>query len=116
MRRNNAQTSNFYCTKCGKLGIPIMRPGNKYREAGHLKRLYCLNCHEETNHCEIRPFGQYTYEDFCEEFELGRFVDGQRVPVSDLLSCSKVTCPYNRNGKCWNSNHSYDCPHRPEGV
>ncbi len=115
MKNNNSQTSNFYCTKCGKLGIPIMRLGNKYREGGHLKKLYCLYCKEETNHCEIRPVGQYTYEDFKEEFDLGRFVDGQRIPVADLLQCSKTDCHYNISGRCWNSNHSFKCKHRPEG-
>lgn len=114
MRANKAKTSEFYCTKCGQKGIPIMRPDNKCREPGHLKKLYCLHCGEVTNHCEIRPIGHYTYDDFKEEFNLGRFVDGQRIPVADLMLCSKLDCPYNRGGRCWNSNHSYKCGHRPE--
>jgi hypothetical protein len=48
------------------------------------------------------------------EFELGRFVDGKKMPVKDLMSCSKNDCKYNRHGHCWNSNYSYDCPYRPK--
>ena len=40
-------TSEFYCTKCGKKGIPIARKLGSQREAGHLKRLYCPFCREE---------------------------------------------------------------------
>ena len=105
--------SDFYCTVCAKKGIPIIRKPSQQREAGHLKKLFCLNCQKETNHVEIRPFGSYTLEDFQEEYELGRFVDGNRIPIAELLSCSKVECKYNKNGKCWNSNYSYDCKHRP---
>lgn len=106
--------SDFYCTCCGKQGIPIARKIGKQREAGHLKKLFCLNCQKETNHVEIRPFGSYQYEDFKEEYDLGRFIDGNRIPVADLMSCSKIDCTYNRHGKCWNSNYSYECPYRPK--
>lgn len=106
--------SDFYCTKCGNKGIMVARPNSHYREGGHLKKLYCLTCKEETNHCEIRPFGKYTVEDFREEFELGRFVDGQRIPANELIKCSKSDCPYNRDGRCWNSNNSYDCGFKPK--
>ena len=66
-------TSEFYCTKCGRRGIPIARRIGSQREGGHLKKLYCLYCKEEVNHVEVRPFGDYNYEDFLEEFNLGRF-------------------------------------------
>ncbi len=108
----NCTVSEFYCTKCAKRGIPIMRKPGKQKEPGHLKKLFCLNCGEEVNHVEIKPFGGYTYEDFKEEYDLGRFINGERVPVAELMKCSKVTCDYNKNGKCWNSNYSYHCPHR----
>lgn len=75
-----------------------------------------MYCGEEVNHVEIRPFGSYKYEDFKQEFELGRFTkDGLRKPISELYSCSNIECKYNVNGKCWNSNNSYNCGHRPEG-
>ena len=104
--------SRFFCTKCGAEGMPIMRPKSRQREAGHLKKLYCLFCKEETNHAEVRSIGGYTYEDFLEEFEAGRFVEGQREETKDLLDCSQESCPFNKNGRCWNSNYSYDCGHR----
>lgn len=113
-RTNGAMTSDFYCTCCGRKGIPIARKNGKFREAGHLKSLYCIYCKKEVNHCEIRPIGCYTYDDFKQEYELGRFVDGNRKPVTELISCSKEDCKYNIEGKCWNDNHSFKCGHRVE--
>lgn len=107
--------SDFYCTKCGKKGMPIPRKIGAQRQGGHLKRLFCLNCQEEVNHVEVRPFGAYQYEDFKQEFELGRFdKDGQRIPLDELLDCSNRNCKYNINGKCWNGNEQYNCNHRIE--
>lgn len=110
--RKSSTTSDFYCTKCGNKGIPIARKIGSQREAGHLKKLYCMYCKEEVNHAEVRPFGSYNYEDFKLEFDLGRFVDGNKIPIQDLLSCSNTECKYNVNGKCWNSKEDYDCGHR----
>lgn len=105
----NITTSDFYCTKCGRKGIPLARKQGQQREPGHLKRLYCLACEEETNHAEVRGIGSaYTKEDFMLEFALGRFVDGNRYPIAELMIC-KEKCPYNINGRCWNSTHSHDC-------
>lgn len=72
--------SEFYCTQCGNRGIPVHRRKGKFREAGHLKKLFCLYCGKEQNHVEIRPMiGEYTYEDFRIEFENGNFTpEGQR--------------------------------------
>lgn len=105
-------TSEFYCTKCGRRGIPIARKKGQQREPGHLKRLFCLYCQEEVNHAEIRPYGSYNYEDFKEEYELGRYFEGNKIHVMNLMSCSKSDCEYNRHGKCWNSNYSFECPYR----
>lgn len=110
---NRAPESKFYCTKCGKEGIPIARKKGQERKSGHLKKLYCLFCGEEVNHVEIKMYGDYTYEDFLEEFQSGRFKDGNRENVQDLLNCSKNDCPYNKNGKCWNSNNSAHCKYKP---
>ena len=101
--------SRFFCTQCGKEGVPIMRKNGQLREPGHLKKLYCIFCKQETNHAEIREIGGYTEEDFRKEFELGRFVNGQR---EDLSECSNHRCPFNQNGKCWNSKKDNDCGHR----
>jgi hypothetical protein len=105
--------SDFYCTCCGRRGIPVARPQGGKREAGHLKNLFCLYCKREENHVEIRPYGSYTYNDFKEEFEAGRFYEGKRIPVKDLTQCSNSECEYNKHGRCWNSNYSFDCGHRP---
>ena len=69
MAKNKTVVKNdFYCVECGNRGIPAARTTRHQREAGHLKRMYCLHCKKETNHAEIRPFGNYRYEDFQEEF------------------------------------------------
>lgn len=104
--------SDFYCTQCGKKGIPIPRKNGNQRERGHLKKIFCIYCNEEVNHVEIRPFGSYTLEDFEEEFKLGRFVNGKREAITDLTICSKTDCEYNKNGRCWNSDNSAQCSHK----
>lgn len=77
--RNLISDNNFYCVKCGNKGIPIIRKKGQEREAGHLKKLYCLKCKDETNHAECKPFSHYDYPDFLYEFENGNFTeDGLR--------------------------------------
>lgn len=71
-----AQRSRFFCTRCGKEGIPIPRMQGQERKAGHLKKLYCIYCREELNHAEIKEEG-YTYQDFMEDFENGVFLNQQ---------------------------------------
>lgn len=70
--------SNFYCTQCGNKGIPVIRRIGREKEPGHLKKLFCLCCNQETNHVEIRPAGKYTLEDFWIEFNYGNFKNGTR--------------------------------------
>lgn len=111
---SKVMTSDFYCTKCGRKGIPIARTANSQREPGHLKKLFCLCCGEEINHAEVRQFGKYTYEDFMEEYVLGRFVNGERVPIQELTICTKKDCTYIRNGRCWNANKTHHCQYRRE--
>lgn len=77
--RNFSLDNDFYCVKCGNKGIPIARKKGQEREAGHLKKLYCLKCKDETNHVECKPFSHYEYTDFLDEFENGNFTeDGLR--------------------------------------
>lgn len=104
-------SSEFYCTQCGKKGIDIIRKSCHYKKSGHLKKLYCIHCKQQVNHVEIREKGEYKLEDFLAEFELGRFVDGQRVEGKDLKNCNQI-CPYNQSGKCWNANNSFKCQRR----
>ena len=72
---NNITPSRFFCTNCGKEGIPISRPRAHQRELGHLKNLYCIYCKDTYNHVEIGNNRNYTYEDFKEDFEAGVFLD-----------------------------------------
>lgn len=66
--------SEMYCTCCGKKGLNIPRKNGHYREAGHLKKLYCIYCQKECNHVEIRPFfTDYNLEDFKLEMQYGNF-------------------------------------------
>ena len=106
--------SRFFCTKCGNEGIPILRKKGQLRSKGHLKKLYCPYCKEEVNHVEIREIDEYSEDDFQQEYELGRFVNGKKISIDKLLSCTCETCPYNIEGKCWNSNYSNNCGHRIE--
>ena len=113
MAKNKASiTSEFYCTECGSKGIPIARKIGTKKEPGHLKKIYCLKCKKETNHAEVRPYGSYDYEDFLEEYSLGRFFEGKKIHVMNLMSCSNNDCLCNKHGKCWNSNYSFQCFHR----
>ena len=79
--------SDFYCTKCGKKGLPVIRKIGKEKEPGHLKKLYCLYCNEEVNMVEIKPNGKYTLEDFEIEFKGGNFIEGNRQkPYKQFIS------------------------------
>lgn len=72
--------SRFYCVHCGKEGIPIIRKNSKFKKAGHLKKLWCLNCQKETNHAEVKEFTHYDKECFDLEFNYGNFdKDGNRI-------------------------------------
>ena len=81
MAKNKTVVKNdFYCVECGNRGIPAARTTRHQREAGHLKRMYCMNCHKETNMVEIKPYGDnYNLDLFLVEYKLGNFKEGQRV-------------------------------------
>ena len=83
-KMNSGIISDFYCTKCGNKGIPIWRKKGAKREAGHLKKLFCLNCGEEKNCVECNEY--YTYEDFLFEFENNNFDEtGKRIYTINQL-------------------------------
>ena len=83
MGKNVISISDFYCTQCGNLGMPIVRTTKHAREPGHLKKLYCNHCHIQQNMVEIRPYGKYNYEDFLIEFKYGNFdKEGMRIDPS----------------------------------
>lgn len=56
----------FYCTKCGRAGLPLPRRKESLREKGHLKKLWCPWCKEEVNHYECRNYEEV--EQFMEFF------------------------------------------------
>lgn len=74
--------SEFYCTKCGNKGIPIMRKKGAEREAGHLKKIFCLKCQQEWNHAECKPYSHYDHADFLTEFELHNFDENGNRKIS----------------------------------
>ena len=86
MTNNKYEFNEFYCVLCGNRGIPIVRKRNAAREAGHLKKLFCLTCGKETNHVECKPNTKYQYTDFLTEFNYHNFTpEGLRiVPYSEL--------------------------------
>ena len=72
--------NEFYCVKCGNKGMNIIRIAGKERESGHLKKIWCFKCKEETNHVECKDFTHYTEEDFFFEFENNNFdKNGKRI-------------------------------------
>ena len=71
--QNAADIHEFYCTQCGKCGIPVPRKLGYLRECGHLKMLYCIFCGKVTNHAECISGSAYSAKNFMEEFQSGNF-------------------------------------------
>lgn len=86
MGTNLVTDHEFYCCICGEKGLPVVRRKGAEREAGHLKKLFCLKCMTETNHAECVPNTKYSKEDFWTEYYNNNFdKDGNRVrPYSEL--------------------------------
>ena len=86
MGRQSIVLSEFYCTKCGNKGIPIMRRKGAEREAGHLKWIFCLKCQQEWNHVECKSYSHYDYNDFLLEFEYSNFDNegNRKMPYGEL--------------------------------
>ena len=71
---------DFYCTCCGRKGIPVSRDKRRVRERGHLKKLFCLTCNKEVNHVEVIENSKYDKKKFSDEFKSGNFdSQGKRV-------------------------------------
>ena len=73
------QTHEFICINCGRVGIPIFRRDGKYKEQFHRKKLYCLYCHTEVNHIEVR--NEFEKADILEAFENGEFVEEAKASM-----------------------------------
>ena len=73
-KNNDFAISRMFCCNCGKEGVPIGRKAGHYREAGHLKKLYCIYCGKEWNHAEVRSMhSDYNYDDFKLEMKYNNF-------------------------------------------
>lgn len=70
-RKSKGIYTEFWCIRCGKKGIPIMRERNKLRGMGHRKKLYCVHCKAEVNHVETR--NPEEAQKFREDFEAGLY-------------------------------------------
>lgn len=62
---------DFYCIKCGRKGIPLIRKPCKLKEKFHRKKLYCPWCMITINHVEVR--NQWEAEEFKKLFINGFF-------------------------------------------
>lgn len=80
--------SDFYCVKCANKGIPIVRVHGQEREPGHLKKLFCLFCQEETNMVEVKPSGKYTLNTFLIEYNFHNFDENgnRKEPYKNFLN------------------------------
>lgn len=67
------ESHEFYCSICGKRGIPISRQYGFQHKSLHKKKLYCLNCKRETNHIECKDARDV--EIFKENFKKGLYKD-----------------------------------------
>ena len=84
----NFLVNDFYCVECGNKGICLPRKNGKYREAGHLKKIYCVKCKKQVNHVEIRSHGDYDLNDFMLERKYHNFDnDGNRKESYKIFRC-----------------------------
>lgn len=65
------EVSNFYCIRCGKRGIPVLRNGARLRKSFHRKKLYCPHCKCYINHIECRT--DEDAEQFKEDYKNGMY-------------------------------------------
>ena len=81
----NYTEHKFYCMKCGRAGIPIMRPDSRRHERHHRKKLFCLYCKTEVNHIECTNTDEIN--EFLENFKEGAYVDESEASISFIRSC-----------------------------
>lgn len=73
MKRQKSVQRDFYCLRCGKATIPIMRHVGHSHQQGHRKKLWCPWCKTEMNCMEIRNYEELM--DFKERFANGEFIE-----------------------------------------
>lgn len=84
MARGNYETHRFFCIRCGKEGIPLMRKqGHKHTDF-HRKKLYCPYCKMEINHVECKT--QADVNEFKENFKNEVYKDEVEESLAYLRS------------------------------
>ena len=64
---------DFYCTCCGRKGIPVGKDRGVISEKGNLRKIICQYCNREVNHAEVVENSQYDRIAFFDEFNSGNF-------------------------------------------
>ena len=72
-RKQRDFSSDFWCIRCGKKGIPVARPRGHIREKGHRKALYCIHCKMKINHIETR--NEEEKLEFLRNFAAGMYAE-----------------------------------------
>ena len=85
------EISEFYCINCGNRGIDLMRRQSKQHKAGHMKKLYCLNCQIFCNHYECHNLEDVNK--FKNKFEKGEFIELAKESIEE---CKKDRWMYER--------------------
>lgn len=75
---------NFYCMKCGKKGIPLMRNKGFQHSKHHRKKLYCPFCKVEVNHVECKTYDDV--QEFLDAFERGDYKEEAEQSISYIES------------------------------
>lgn len=88
MKRRRTERRDFYCLKCGKETIPIMRNVGHLREQGHRKKLWCPWCKTEVNCIEIRTYDELM--DFKERFANGEFTEEANASIEYIREENKA--------------------------
>ena len=83
----NLETHDFYCIRCGKKGIPVVRKRGHQHGKHHMKKLFCLNCQEEINHVECKNYADVI--EFKEKFERGEYSDAAKESLSYVRDARK---------------------------
>ena len=104
MRKTTRITHRFFCTNCGREGLPLARKVSHQHEKGHLKNLYCPWCKAEYNHWEchddeeVARFKEF-YRQEVIQHELSDYVlrDSRQRKINGGSPHGGVAC---RKGSC----------------
>lgn len=90
----------FLCVNCSYNALPmfVSRDLKEQREAGHLKKMFCLSCGKEINHAEVTESGPYTVTEFHLEWAEGNFNEkgNRKKPWKQFINELKQKGNYKR--------------------